>query len=369
MTFALLAGAAVAASPEGVLLTIEAADRTTARWGAVELVVPDVISHFEALLELGVRGAGPHRRVRFAGRFVPWNDDQKLRWMQGETLLSTGQTTVWVVDLDLRTNVRSRCRYGTAQTASVKSSGPVTTVRTTVTVEADCAATPPPLDCGSPLEPVADSSGPVQLPPSPGLHDPPMNGETAAQERGFIQPAVANAIRRAAREVACRPPDGAEGTGWPLVIGDRSLEDGTTPQWKGQPAHPVGSHVDGWDADLAYYQRGYAPDNDIRPVCPHELGGQKAHRCVGPPTLLDVDRTALFVGLLAADPAIRCVGVDGRIGPLLLDAQVKLVASGRLARAAPEKLCFEVRDGGSGWFHHHHDHLHVQGVRPRVTPG
>ena len=56
-------------------------------------------------------------------------------------------------------------------------------------------------------------------------------------------------------------------------------------------------------------------------------------------------------------PLVRCIGVDGRVGPVLLAAQAALPGAGDTSLAG--KLCFEASDLGRGWFLDHYNHMHV----------
>jgi hypothetical protein len=165
-------------------------------------------------------------------------------------------------------------------------------------------------------------------------------------------------IQYAAASVACMMPGSH-----PLGLGDMSMQNGSTPMDAyGNLRHPQGTHDGGRDVDLAYYQVGQ-PDNHLRPVCPHSNGGQEQYHCVGSPSILDAERTALFLAKLLESSRVRVVGVDGQIGPLLqAEAQTLhgkgLITSASLA-AFSSKLAYETSDTGMGWylFHHHHMHL------------
>ena len=140
-----------------------------------------------------------------------------------------------------------------------------------------------------------------------------------------------------------------------------SEESGAIPGTSvGMPGHPWGSHTDGRDLDIAYYQSG-SEDNRLRPVCPHVVDGVEAYRCVGTPTTLDPWRTALFIGSLFDAPDLRVVGLDGRIGPLVEAALVKLCADGTVSAhaCAAVRLRYTDVEDGSGWFQFHHHHFHV----------
>jgi hypothetical protein len=198
----------------------------------------------------------------------------------------------------------------------------------------------------------------------PGYENYPIHGETwANQYRSFIRRDLRTLIQYATAKVACLAPDWTSGHGMPLGLGDMSEADGAIPGTSiGQLAHPPGSHVNGHDIDLAYYQRGTA-DNRLRPICAHHLSGQDAYRCVADPHLLDEWRSALFLGALLEHPDLRVVGIDGRAGPILGSALTALCDDGWVtptacARAST-RLAWETTNTGLGWYHFHHHHMHV----------
>ena len=77
-----------------------------------------------------------------------------------------------------------------------------------------------------------------------------------------------------------------------------------------RPGHPAGTHVDGHDMDIAYFQLT-AVDNKLREVCPHTSGGSDAYHCTAAPDDLDVWRTAVFIAKLHDSPQLRVIGVEG----------------------------------------------------------
>lgn len=85
--------------------------------------------------------------------------------------------------------------------------------------------------------------------------------------------------------------------------------------------------------------------------------------CVAVPNILDVRRTALFVGILLDHPRLRVIGVDGQVGPLLVQAIGQLSQAGWLSANAPtvaqQKLAYETTDGGLGWYYFHHQYMHI----------
>jgi len=198
-----------------------------------------------------------------------------------------------------------------------------------------------------------------------GYDDYPLNGETASdQYRSYVRRDVMMLVRYAAAMVDCQAGSWP-GNGGRLGLGDMSEADGAIPGTReGRPGHPSGTHVDGHDMDIAYYQVG-TPNNYLRSVCEHTSGGADQYHCTGAPTLLDPWRTALFLGHLHANPGLRVIGVDGRVGPIVDSAITQLCADGWLTGAACSRhsITWEETDTGRGWFrfHHHHFHISVRG--------
>jgi hypothetical protein len=200
----------------------------------------------------------------------------------------------------------------------------------------------------------------------PGYWNYPLNGETTTnQYRSFVRRDVMMLVKYAAAMVACQAR-GWPGNGGELGLGDMSERDGAIPGTSiGSPGHPAGTHVNGHDMDIAYFQVGTA-DNTLRPICPHTSGGSDAYHCTGEPSSLDVWRSALFIAHLHATPRLRVIGVDGRAGPSL-DAAIDTLCAGGwvsgMACTAP-RMTYETTDSGRGWYYFHHHHLHISVSAP-----
>jgi hypothetical protein len=197
----------------------------------------------------------------------------------------------------------------------------------------------------------------------PGYDDYPINGETQAnQYRSYARRDLMMLVKYAAAYVDCKAKTWTPGNGMPIGLGDMSESNGAIPGTSiNQPGHPAGTHVQGNDMDIAYYQLGTA-NNYLRPICPHTQGGQDKYHCVSAPTSLDVWRTALFIGAFFTSPQVRVLGVDGQVGTLVEGAMRKLCTDQWLPQAACNslsKLAYETTDGGAGWYHFHHHHLHI----------
>jgi hypothetical protein len=170
--------------------------------------------------------------------------------------------------------------------------------------------------------------------------------------------------------VDCKAEGWGGGNGHAIGLGDMSEESGDIPGAAvGSPGHPAGTHVNGSDMDLAYFQNTGA-NNYLRAVCDHYTNGQEAYHCTGEPNILDVWRNALFLGALFSHADTRVIGVDGKVGALMKDAMLALCGNGWLptTNCTPVQnigfqggysLAYELTDGGQGWFafHHHHQHL------------
>jgi len=197
----------------------------------------------------------------------------------------------------------------------------------------------------------------------PGWENYPINGETPTNlYRSYAREDLQRLIKWATGMVDCKAASWGGGNGAPLGLGDMSEADGAIPGTSvGFPGHPPGTHTNGFDMDIAYYQQA-GPNNHLRPVCPHTINGQTQYRCVAPPDNFDLWRSAYFIGLLTSHPRTRVVGVDGQIGPLVAQAIEVLCAQGWLSGAgtcAGHKIAWEATPGNLGWYHHHHHHLHV----------
>jgi len=214
----------------------------------------------------------------------------------------------------------------------------------------------------------------TQFDPTEGIGyiDYPENGETwDNQYRSWLRRDAIMLIQYATAKVACMAEGWDSGNGAPLGLIDMSEEDGSIPGTSdGHPGHPPGTHTNGFDIDVAYYQSGVA-DNRARPICDHYESGSEAYHCTATPHLLDAWRTALFLGALFEHPELRVVGCDGRAGPILDSAITTLCSDGWLTSYACSNraLAYEEVDTGAGWFYFHHHHMHISFSDPyRASP-
>jgi hypothetical protein len=197
-----------------------------------------------------------------------------------------------------------------------------------------------------------------------GYWDYPANGETVnnpyrswARRDGILLSKYAGALTE------CLSQNWDFGNGGEVCIGDCSEEDGGIPGASiGRPGHPEGTHTNGYDLDMGYYQVN-TENNWMRPVCEHYLNGRDQYHCVGEPFALDPWRSALYLGLLHHSPQLRVIGVDGRIGPLIDSATDQLCEAGFLDGPACNRrtraIAYEEEDAGRGWFRFHHHHWHI----------
>jgi hypothetical protein len=185
----------------------------------------------------------------------------------------------------------------------------------------------------------------------------------AAWSTSYLRRDLMMVVEYAAAKVACKANGWDTGNGAAVGLGDMSERDGATPGTaKGKPRHPTSTHENGRDIDIAYFQRGTL-DNRLRPICRHRsAAGADEHRCLVAPERLDAWRTALLIGAVLEEPRIRAIGIDGHAAAAILGAFDELCATGWIDHAACERrdrIRFETRDTGHGWFRGHHNHLHV----------
>ena len=212
-------------------------------------------------------------------------------------------------------------------------------------------------DCGRllPFEPIE----------GPGYINYPLNGETSQdQYRSYARRDTIMLVKYAAAKTDCLAANWGFGLpGLPLGLGDMSEANGEIPGTReGRPGHPPGTHVNGFDMDIAYYQM-MSPNNYLRSICEHYVNGRDQYHCVDEPDNFDVWRTALFLAALHDSPQLRIIGVDGRVGPLINAATEQLCdagyLSGRVCAPASRLITYEETDMGQGWFRFHHHHFHM----------
>lgn len=196
-----------------------------------------------------------------------------------------------------------------------------------------------------------------------GYIDYPENGETwTNQYRSYLRRDVIMALQYAAALTACKSAGWTAGNGGPVGLIDMSEANGDIPGTSvNSPGHPAGTHEDGYQIDISYWQTDTL-NNAARPVCAHMAGGSDAYHCTEHPYQLDPYRSAFFIGTVMEFTALRAVGVDGKIGPVLEVAMDNLCNDGWLSGAACASqipLWYEVVDEGMGWYRFHHHHMHV----------
>jgi len=177
-----------------------------------------------------------------------------------------------------------------------------------------------------------------------------------AKDQGYVvsHPTHYSALRREViylvRYAAAETAMAFEDTG-PIGLLDMSQPDGDTPgRWDGQLRHPEGTHVNGNDIDIAYYQT--VSDNLGRTVCPDD-----GYFCTSEPHILDAHRSAFFIAKLMESPYLRVIGVDPYIANDLLDAIDDLYNEGVVERRSVNRMDRYLAYG-DGWpFHQHHLHF------------
>jgi hypothetical protein len=136
----------------------------------------------------------------------------------------------------------------------------------------------------------------------------------------------------------------------------------------------MGTHQDGNDIDIAYYQvnthrpwlnltKDQLRDNVniLAPVCRSTKFWMEFSHCTEPPGTLDPWRTALFIASMSEYSRLRVIGVDGQAGPVILASLEQLAQNDWLNPDLQGRIpfTFEVTNEGYGWFHFHHHHMHI----------
>jgi hypothetical protein len=137
----------------------------------------------------------------------------------------------------------------------------------------------------------------------------------------------------------------------PIGLLDMSQADGDVPgRQDDQLRHPEGTHVNGNDIDIAYYQTG--SNNLGRSVCP-----ENGYFCTAEPDILDAERSAFFISRLMKSEHLRVIGVDTMIYTDLIAAASDLKNDGLLTYNDVQRMKSYLAYG-DGWpFHQHHLHF------------
>jgi hypothetical protein len=260
---------------------------------------------------------------------------------------------------------------------TASSCGPFTYCASSGLCEPDLATFPtiaPPADC--PNLPPRDCTGtaaycgellPFEPVMGPGYDNYPINGETETdQYRSFCRRDLQMLVKWATAFVECKTQGWTTGNNMPVGLGDMSEANGAIPGTRdGMPGHPAGTHENGYDMDYAYFQIK-PPNNYLREICPHTIGGVEQYHCVGEPNNVDVWKHALLLAAMFSSSRTRVIGVDGRVGPIMDKAIPVLCQKGFIEQAACDAafngLAYEQVDMGYGWylFHLHHSHVSLK---------
>lgn len=142
--------------------------------------------------------------------------------------------------------------------------------------------------------------------------------------------------------------------------------DGITPGYDvGTPRHPVTTHDQGGNIDIAYFQTDGSNDGQV--ICGDGTTAADAYCSpeAAQKNIVDFPRQAFFMAKLYENPRTRVIGVDRVIGPLLQAAAKELRD---LPAGDPKKIAETEYQGfldriawGDGWpYHQHHIHLSMR---------
>jgi hypothetical protein len=190
-------------------------------------------------------------------------------------------------------------------------------------------------------------------------------GGLASFYRRWIRRDVALIVSYAACEVHRQFPDAD-----PLGLGDMSEENGAIPGTsKGHPAHPEGTHTDGYDMDVAYYQTDGT--NELQSVCgdgsdtnPNNKPGKynDGSFCTTTENIVNWPQQVYFFAKLFEAERLRVLGIDQQ---LVSDLGAELKKQ-REAGLISDKIFADFNDriawgAAGGWeYHFHHVHLSFQ---------
>jgi hypothetical protein len=179
----------------------------------------------------------------------------------------------------------------------------------------------------------------------------------------FARRDFAMALQWAFAQTALKFPDTH-----PVYVSDIGQEDGKTPGVDvGDPRHPLDAHINGHDADIAYYQR--MPDNDYRIICgdgsDNNGNGQPGkyndgYFCTTDENVVDMPRHAYFLGMVAENPLYHVTGVDETLPQQIWDAADALAGNGTMDPRVAYKINHGLAYGNIDLWPFHHHHCHVQ---------
>jgi len=137
----------------------------------------------------------------------------------------------------------------------------------------------------------------------------------------------------------------------PLGLIDMSERDGKTPgSAYNSLRHPQGTHIEGNDMDIAYFQTG--PDNRARVVCQND-----GYYCTSEQNTMNAEVQAYFMAQLFTTSRVRVIGVDVTLEDDIIAAAEALFSQGAITGTQRNRFNTMVASG-NGWpFHHHHIHL------------
>lgn len=140
----------------------------------------------------------------------------------------------------------------------------------------------------------------------------------------------------------------------------------------GDPRHPESTHDEGGNIDVAYFRTDTAAQgyNAGGVICDAKGTSTDGYYCTNVDShVVDLPRTAYFLGKLAESDRFRVAGCDQKIAPLLLAELKAQREAGKITQAAYNKLSLGGLAYGSGWpFHHHHLHLSLNWWGTRDAP-
>jgi hypothetical protein len=160
----------------------------------------------------------------------------------------------------------------------------------------------------------------------------------------------------------------------PLYLSDMGQADGDVPGRDvcGDPCarHPLDAHINGHDADIAYYST--LADNDIRIICGDgsdtgDNGEPGKYNdglfCTTQENVIDWPRQAYFLAKMTDNPLYHVTGIDVTLPKQFLDAAQALFDSGDITASQLHRINNGLVANREFWPAHHH-HIHLQLYNP-----
>ncbi|MEZ4465265.1 MAG: hypothetical protein R3F43_12435 [bacterium] len=130
----------------------------------------------------------------------------------------------------------------------------------------------------------------------------------------------------------------------------------------GSPGHPEGTHTNGYDMDMGYFQVGTGETTGCAPSATTTRTAARPTTAPTSPSPSIPGAPPRTLGFFHHSPQTRVIGVDGRVGGLVDSAMDQLCEAGFMdggaCQARTRKITYEPTNEGRGHLPLHH-HWHI----------